>query len=130
MSNRIQRNDHTWTHPKANKWLTEFMINLKKMVLIEEDYQPFTMAYLDEWSEHRRDIESCVDYMSSMVKHISNDLVPEHMDIISCFNQIIIDLKLMVIGEKYNPITPERIEEADGYYMKLHHCRKQRTIYY
>lgn len=130
--NRIAQNNLAPTHPEANKWLTELMINLKKMLYLEENYQPFTMDFLNEWSgKHHSDVESCGDYESAMVKRISDEIIPEHIDAMLCFTQIVTDLKLIVSGqEPIRPFTDERMKEADKYYGEIHDCRKRRTIFY
>lgn len=131
MKNRIAPyNNTSRTHPEACDWLTDFMIDLKKMILLEEDYQPFTLERLNEWSDkHHDDIAGCVDMASTILKRLFDEPVLEHADAISCFNGLVIDLKLRIIGKELREITPERIEEADKYYGELCRCRKNRRIY-
>lgn len=127
---RISENNHlNATHPEANDWLTDFMIDLKTMKT-EENYQPFTMERLSEWSTHRSDIESCWQFESSQFKRLSDNPVYEHASAIMHFNGLVIDLKLMVMGHEYDEITAERIREADGYYLEINRCRKNRRMFY
>lgn len=128
--NRTRNNNLAQTHPEANRWLLNFMVDLKKMVFIDANYQPFTMERLDEWDAHRKDINSCFDWESSMIKHLSDDVVYEHIDAVMCFNGLIIDLKLMILGHQFRPITPERCDEADKYQAEIWHCKKRQTIFY
>lgn len=134
---RIAPNDHmTYTHPKANRWLTDFLIDLKTMCRKQsegEQYQPFTTERLNEWHTHREDVESCVDWESSFVKHqadLHDMLIHEHASAVMHFNGLVIDLKLMIAGFEYEAITPERIVEADKYYFEITRCRKHRAIHY
>ena len=127
---RTRDNSNTYTHPEAIKWLTQFMIDIKKMVYIDANYQPFTMERLEEWSKHRDDIETCADFESNMVKRLHDPLISEHASAVMCFNGLVIDLKLMVVGEKYDAITEERIAEAEKHYFEINQCRKTRTIFY
>jgi hypothetical protein len=126
---RIHNDNSAPTHPEANEWLTEFVIDLKKMML-EQAYQPFTMERLNKWSEHCRGIESCVDFESSFTKRLHDPLISEHASAIMYFNGIVIDLKLMVAGEEYEPITEERIKEAGTHYLEITRCRKARRMFY
>lgn len=128
--NRTRDNSNTYTHPEANKWLSKLLIDIKKMVFIDANYQPFTMERLNEWSTHRDNLESCWDWESNSMKRLSNDPVYEHADAIMCFNGLIVDLKLMVMGEKYDSITEARINEAEKHYSEIFQCRKTRTIFY
>lgn len=125
---RIHDNNMTYTHPEANHWLTEFMIDLKQMAA-GENYQPFTMERLNEWSKHRSDYETCADFESSFMKRLHDPLISEHAEAMFCFNGIVIDLKLMVMGHEYDAITAERIKEADKHYMDVTRCRKSPRIY-
>jgi hypothetical protein len=127
---RINNFNNTYTHPEANKWLQEFMVDLKKTVLIEADYQPFTMERLDEWATHLRDLESCFDYESTMMKRLYDNPVYEHSDAIACFNGLVIDLKLKLIGHELRVIDEHRIAEAEKYFAEIHGCKKQPMIFY
>jgi transposase-like protein len=106
------------------------MIDLKRMVFIEKNYQPFTMERLEEWSNHRTDLESCFDYESSLTKRLSDNPVYEHANAIMHFNGLVIDLKLMVSGLPYDAFTEERIAEADKYFTEIWRCQKRRTLFY
>jgi hypothetical protein len=130
--NRTRDNSMSYTHPEANKWLTRFLIDLKKMVYKTEgeNYQPFTMERLNEWSSHRAELESCWDWESSSFKRLSDNPVYEHAAAIMCFNGLVVDLKLMVSGHPFDEITEARINEAEKHYFEIHQCRKTRTIFY
>jgi hypothetical protein len=127
--NRTYNNNSAPTHPKANEWLTEFMIDLKYMA-IKQGYQPFTMERLEEWSKYRADIETCADFEFTLTKRLHNSLIHEHASAITHFNQLVIDLKLMVSGISYDAITEERVKEADTHFLEITRCRKNRRIYY
>lgn len=128
--NRIAPRTHSYTHPEANRWLAAFMIDLKKMVYIGTNYQPFTMERLNEWSNHRTDLESCFDYESTLTKRLYDNPVYEHADAILCFNGLVVDLKLMVMGEEYEPFTEKRIAEGDRYFHEIWRCQKRQTLFY
>lgn len=124
------QNNYSPTHPKANKWLTDFMIDLKKMLYVDTNYQPFTMQRLEEWSVMRDEIEECVDWESSFDKRLTDNLIHEHAAAIMHFNGLVIDLKLMVSNFEYDAITENRIIEADKHYMEVTRCKKHLRIHY
>lgn len=135
MINRIAPQDnYAPTHAKANAWLTDFLIDLKTMCRKQskgEDYQPFTIERLNEWSEWvSPEYSSCWDWESATIKRLSDNPVYEHDSEIAFFNTLIIDLKLMVSGLEYDAITDERLAEADRHWAKLMDCKKTQRIYY
>lgn len=132
----MSNHEFTYTHPKANKWLTDFLIDLKTMCRKKsegESYQPFTMERLNEWRIHREDIETCVDWESNFVKHhadLHDVLLHEHASAVMHFNSLVIDLKMMLSGLEYEAFTDERLREADKQYFEITRCRKHRAIHY
>lgn len=131
MNSRININNNAPTHTEANRYLTDLMIDLKKMVLIEPDYQPFTMERLNEWSDkHIKDIQECWDYLKMAYMNLADEIIYEHADAVSFFNAVIIDLKLMVSGIEHGVFDEARIEMADHHWSDIVRCRKRRTIFY
>jgi len=134
--NRFAPDMMDFTHKEANRWLRELMVNLKRMVLIEENYQPFTIEFLNEWTDkHHDDINSCADWLSSykqmVARGVSDMLIPEHINAVIFFNKVVLDLKLIVLGrDPMRPFTEERLTEADQHYSDIVQCRKTRTIFY
>jgi hypothetical protein len=127
---RIHHDNHlTFTHPEANEWLTELMLDLKGMAA-KQGYQPFTMERLEEWSKHRSDIETCADFEFTLTKRLHNPLIHEHASAIMFFNGIVMDLKLMLSGFPFDEITAERVKEADTHYLEIARCRKARRMFY
>jgi hypothetical protein len=106
------------------------MLDLKRMVYIEKTYQSFTMERLEEWSNHRTDLESCFDFESTLTKRLSDNPVYEHANAIMCFNGLVADLKLMVSGLPYDAFTEKRIEEAEKYFFEIVRCQKRQTLFY
>ena len=113
------------THPEALTYLTDLMIGVVKM-MDDINYQPFTVERLNEWHKtHRKDISSCADYTSNMVKRISNDLIPEHLNTLHFFNTVVFDLKLIALGQMpIHPFDEERIKEANKHFSEIANCRK------
>jgi hypothetical protein len=126
---RIHNDNSAPTHPQANEWLSDFVIDVKKMML-KANYQPFTMERLNEWSGHRSDIESCWDFESSQIKRLSDNPVYEHSEAIMYFNGLVVDLKLLLIEEEVKAITAERLKDVDTHYFEIVRCRKNQRIYY
>jgi hypothetical protein len=126
-------NQYSPTHPKANRWLTDFMIDLKLMKQGKEQYQPFTMDRLNQWSEWvSPEYETCADWELSFEKRVdlTDNLIKEHANAIMYFNGVVMDLKLMVSGLEYSEITDERLIEADKYWHELVYCKKHLSIRY
>jgi hypothetical protein len=132
MMNRIApQNHHAKTHPEAVRWLTDFMIDLKKTVLLKQPYQPFTLDRLDEWNTHHADISECLDFEAPLSKWTGEPPL-EHQQALTYFYELVADLKVIVGGHTslLDNITEERIKEADNHYSEIARCRKRRTIYY
>jgi len=127
---RIARNDFGPSHEDANKWLRALMTDIKKTVYLEENYQPFAMERLQEWSKHRADIETCVNYDHIKRVNLTDYFTHEHDEAIMYFNGLIMDLKLMVLGEEFEAITEERIKDIDKHFVEIWRCRKKRTVFY
>lgn len=126
--------DYKESHPEAQDWLYHFTLDLKKMFYKTSgaSYQPFSMERLEEWHRHREDIESCVDWESDFVKHqadLHDMLIHEHASEVMAINAIVINLKLMLIGEKYE-LTETMIQEADRAFMEITRCKKTRVVFY
>lgn len=118
------------THPEALRWLTDLMIGVVKMTK-DINYQPFTVERLNEWHDkHSKDVSSCADYQSNMVKRISNDLIPEHQEALFFFNTVVFDLKLIALGNMpVHPFDDDRIAEANKHFSEIARCRKHRLFY-
>src|SRR5690606_33504859 len=130
--NRIQPNHNTYTHPEAVQWLTDFMVDIKKMVLIEENYQPFTMERLNEWDTHHEDIAQCLDFHAPLSSWTGKPPL-EHQNALIHFYEWIADLKVFISGVYDNKdmvFDAERIEQADKYWAEITQCKKHRQIYY
>jgi hypothetical protein len=123
--------DYRETHPEAQEWLYHFTLDMKKMFYKTsgENYQPFSMERLEEWHTHREDIESCGNFLSESFKSLHNPFSHEHGREIVAINAIVINLKLMLIGEKYE-LTEDMVQEADRAFMEITRCRKHRVVFY
>lgn len=132
--NRIssRNRDYRETHPEAQDWLYHFTMDIKKMFYKTsgDSYQPFSMERLEEWNTHREDIESCSRFERDATKYLHNPRAYEHSDVIMTINGIVSDLKLMVAGLPYRPLTEERVQEADKAFMEITRCRKTRVVFY
>jgi hypothetical protein len=131
--NRIssRNRDYRETHPEAQDWLYHFTLDLKKMFYKTsgENYQPFSMERLEEWTQHREDIETCGSFLSEQFKSLHNPFVHDHDKEVMAINAVIINLKLMLIGEKYE-LAESMIQEADRAFMEITRCRKRRVVFY
>jgi hypothetical protein len=129
MNSRININNNAPTHTDANRYLTDLMIDLKKKVLLQVDYQPFTLERLNEWDSFRENIYECWD--GKINKH-TGDPQPEHIWAEIFFTELIHDLKNVLQGHvKFEDwIDEARIVEAEKYWAEIVHCRKRRMIFY
>lgn len=61
MSERIADSDNSWAkHDKAQRWVSDLVIDLKKQMLGHEPRQAVTMERLDEWHKvHHPDLNKC-----------------------------------------------------------------------
>jgi hypothetical protein len=133
MSSRIssRNRDFTYTHPEAQDYLYHLTVDAKCLFYKTkgENYQPFSMDRLEEWSRHRSDIETCGGFERDMFKYLSNDFVYQHDTEIMAINALVIELKLMVSGYDYK-LTEGIVTEASKAFLRISECRKKRVVFY
>ena len=85
---------------------------------------------LPEWWKDSGGLEFAGEKGGEMSKITGEPMIQNHSEAVGYFNLLLIDLKLQNLGEEYEPITMERLEEGTRHIRDIAECQRIARIRY
>jgi hypothetical protein len=111
---------------------TEFIVTLEAGETIGKVQRENAIAIIHQ---HRPELQNCTTRFSDLLKHIADERMMNHADLVLWMTNLSVDLKFINVDEipidigHRRPITVERMKEGMKLAMALESCREQ-TVFY